>query len=296
MGEHSINYEKNRFPVLERSDNGDIIITDSRDDPRMTLVISEWAEKGNSSCLNGFAIMVGEEWMLINGDHNITSLFHNGNLVPSGLPADEMASAAERPLPVMESFEDVCILVSDTASLYKDTVVEKAARIWVVCSPHMMFVADYIVSRQPVRLDTSFFINNSGNGLTVNVYNQHRLVLRRSKEALKLFQALNYVDDKEAETTLVCKSVSAEQHGDLCEASRESAIYGWTCDQTGCVHQRIYTFMMDAEKEIKFWHMRQADEFIRLEAPDHENTLDFRFTKDGFYVRRNGRTRCWNCL
>lgn len=292
MSEYSINNENSGFPVLERSENGDIIITDSREDPRMKLIISEWAEKGNRSCPDGFALTVGEEGMLIKGDQNITSLFHNNSLIFPTLSA----SAGERPLPVMESFEDVCILVSDIASLYKDTVVEKAARIWVVCSPHMIFAADIIVSAEPVRLDTAFFVNNSGNGLTVNVYNQHRLVLRRGTEALKLFQALNYVDDKEAETTLVCKSAYAEQPGDRCEASRESAIYGWTCDRTGCVHQRVCTFMMDAEKKIKSWHMRQVDGFIRLEAPDHENTLDFRFTKGGFSVRRNGRTGCWDCI
>lgn len=302
MSEYNIDHEKGGLPSLKRLDSGEIIIADSRDDSRMTLVISERPERADRSaqkysCLNGFALTVGDERMLINGGQNRMSLFHNNSLVQPNLLTDDQASAAERPLFIIESFEDVFILVSDAAFLYNNTVVEKAARIWVVCNPNMMFVADYVASKQPVRLDTKFTINNEGNAVNINVYNQHRLVLRKGKEALKLFLALNCVDGETTETTLAVGSDYTDPHSESCEASQESAsIYGWTCDRAGCVHQRIHTFMMDAEKEIKFWHLRQTDEFVRLEAPDHENTLDFRFTEDGFSVRRNGRTRCWCCL
>ena len=42
--------------------------------------------------------------------------------------------------------------------------------------------------------------------------------------------------------------------------------------------------------------MIQEEDFIRLEAPDHENTLDFKFTEDGFAVRRKGSTGFWKLI
>lgn len=302
MSEYYIDHENSGLPSLKRMDSGEITIADSRDDSRMTLVISERHEKADHSAqigswLNGFALTVGDEQILINGGQNGISLFHDNSFVKPTLLTVNQDYATERPVVIIESFEDVLILVSDAAFLYNNTVVEKAARIWVVCNPNMMFVADYVASKQPVRLDTKFTINHEGNTVNINVYNQHRLVLRKGKEALKLFQALNCVDGKAVETTLCLGSNCEDPRRESCEASPKSAsVYGWTCDRAGCVHQRIHTFMMDAEREIKFWHLRQTDEFVRLEAPDHENTLDFRFTEDGFFVRRNGRTRHWCCL
>ena len=70
-------------------------------------------------------------------------------------------------------------------------------------------------------------------------------------------------------------------------------IYRWVCKEGGICQHRIHTFMMDEEKYIQKWHMRQVGEFIRLEAPDHVNTLDFKFTDNEFAVRRNDVTGVW---
>lgn len=257
----------------------------------------------------------------------------SGRLVPEG-------ERYVNQLLVYEAFQDVQIVVSDAAGLYGEAgphseagqhgaakphgeagsgmhveqapgreqcadkvdrgPVKKAIRIWVICMPHMMFVADYVVSEEPLGLETNFVMNNEDNRLKTNVYNAHRLVFRRGSEAMKLFNGLNLVDGREVETMLsfdwTCVhhryGIQPNSPGQGKEGS--GLIYRWSSPGEGLVHQRVHTLMMDEEKNIKYWHMRQADDFIRLEAPDHEDTLDFRFTKEGFAVRRKGQIRCWS--
>ena len=202
-------------------------------------------------------------------------------------------------LQVFEAFEDAWIIVSDAVKLYDKEYVEKAVRIWVFTMPNMMFVADYVVGKKPLKLETNFVLNNEDNKLKTNVYNAHRLVFRRGSEALKLFNPFNQVDGENVETELLFDWTFAHHRYGIQPNSQGQAkegsglIYRWTTNAEGYVLKRIHTLMMDEEKNIKYWHLREADDFIRLEAPDHENTLDFKFTENGFSVRRKGQTKAW---
>ena len=177
-----------------------------------------------------------------------------------------------------EKFEDTLVIVSDVTSLCDEKVVKKAMQIRVICMPNMMFEADYVETCEPVSLETRFILNNEDNQLKNNVYHKQKLVFRRGAEALKLFNVQNTIDDKVSDTELV---VEADH------------IYRWTGKEEGCKLCRIHTFMMDEEPKIQGWHLRETEDFLRLEAPDHTDVLDFKFTEDGFAVRRNGKTKCW---
>lgn len=177
-----------------------------------------------------------------------------------------------------EKFEDTLVIVSDVTSLYEEKVVKKAMQIRVICMPNMMFEADYVETYEPASLETRFILNNEDNQLKTNVYNKQKLVFRRGAEALKLFNVQNTIEDKVSDTELV---VEADH------------IYRWTDKEEGCKLCRIHTFMMDEEPKIPGWHLRETEDFLRLEAPDHMDVLDFKLTDDGFAVRRNGKTKCW---
>jgi len=177
-----------------------------------------------------------------------------------------------------EKFEDVLVIISDVTSLCDEKLVKKAMQIRVICMPNMMFEADYVEAYEPVSLETRFVLDNEDNQLNTHVYNEQRLVFRKGNEALKLFNVQNTLDDKVTDTELV---VEADH------------IYRWTDKEEGCKLCRIHTFMMDEEPKIRGWHLRETEDFLRLEAPDHTDVLDFKFTENGFAVRRNGNTKCW---
>ena len=177
-----------------------------------------------------------------------------------------------------ETFEDTLVIVSDVTSLYEEKVVKKAMQIRVICMPNMMFEADYVEAAEPISLETRFVMNNEDNQLNTHIYNEQKLVFRRENEALKLFNAQNMVDSRIADTDLI---VEAEH------------IYRWLDKEEGRKLCRVHTFMMDEEPKIKGWHLIEKDEFLRLEAPERANVLDFRFTEAGFEVRRNGVIKSW---
>ncbi len=177
-----------------------------------------------------------------------------------------------------EKFEDTLVIVSDVTSLYDEKVVKKAMQIRVICMPNMMFETDYVEAYEPASLETRFVLNNEDNQLKTNVYNKQKLVFRRGAEALKLFNVQNILDDKAMDTELVVE-------GDH--------IYRWVDKEEGYKLCRIHTFMMDEEPKIPGWHLRETEDFFRLEAPDHIDVLDFKLTENGFAVRRNGKTKCW---
>lgn len=177
-----------------------------------------------------------------------------------------------------EKFEDTLVIVSDVTSLCDEKLVKKAMQIRVICMPNMMFEADYVETCEPVQMETRFVLNNEDNLLKTNVYNKQKLVFRRGNEALKLFNVQNTIDDKASDTELVVEA---------------DYIYRWTDKAEGCKLCRIHTFMMDEEPKIPGWHLREMEDFLRLEAPDHIDVLDFKLTENGFAVRRNGKTKCW---
>ena len=202
-------------------------------------------------------------------------------------------------LNIFENFQDTWVVASDGAKLYEGDLVKKAVRIWVLCLPGMMFVADYVLSEEPLRLSSGFVMNNEDNRLNAHIYNPSRLVFRRGAEAVKLFLAKHVVDKAEADSelsfdwTFVHRRYTIQPNGP--EQGREGSglIYRWTGKTEGREQYRIHGLMMDREEMIKEWHMREEGGFIRLEAPDHENTLDFQFTPEGFAVRRHGLTGYW---
>ena len=177
-----------------------------------------------------------------------------------------------------EKFEDTLVIVSDVTSLCEERFVKRAMQIRVICMPNMMFEADYVETNEPTSLETRFILNNEDNQLKTNVYNKQKLVFRRGAEALKLFNVQNIIDDTASDTELVVEA---------------NHIYRWADKAEGCKLCRIHTFMMDEEPKIPGWHLRETEDFLRLEAPDHIDVLDFKLTEDGFAVRRNGNTRCW---
>lgn len=176
-----------------------------------------------------------------------------------------------------EKFEDTIVIVSDTTSLYKE-VVKKAIQIRVICMPNMMIEADYVEAEEPVQLETRFVLDNEDNQLNTNIYNKQKLVFRKGDEALKLFNVQNTVEGKATDTEL---NVEAEN------------IYSWIDEETGLKLCRVHTFMMDEEPNIKYWHLKEEGDYLRLEAPDHNDVLDFKFTESEFVLRRNGKTKCW---
>lgn len=314
-----------KLPLVKRFEAGHILARDNWDNPRMTLAIAAGADEMNISChkhpdQNSFLLTVGKERMLIDPgvccyrlwswqnakherSHNVTSLFKGDELIPQQLVSGKFNVNPGRflnQLKIFERFQDVWIIVSDAVKLYDTSIVEKAVRIWVVCMPNMMFVADYVVSKEPVRLETSFVLNNEDNKLRTNVHDTYRLVFRRGLEAMKLFHALNIVDGKESQAELVYDwtfahhraSSQPNQPGQAKEGS--GLIYRWVGKEEGHIHNRLHTFMMDEENRIQKWHMRKPDDFIRLEAPDLINTLDFKFTEEGFAVRRNNQVGFWS--
>ena len=313
-----------KLPTVKRFENGHILARDNWDEPRMMLAIAAGAKEMNLSAhkhpdQNSFMLTVGKERMLIDPgvccyrlwswqnakherSHNLATFYRGDELIPQHqLSGKNTPGSGEylNELRVFERFEDAWVVVSDAAKLYDKTVIEKAIRIWVVCMPNMLFVADYVVSKEPIRIETSFVVNNEDARLRTNVHDTHRLVFRRGTEAMKMFNVLNLVDGKEVLTELAYDwtfahhraSSEPNQPGQAKEGS--GLIYRWGCKEGGICQHRIHTFMMDEEKYIQKWHMRQVGEFIRLEAPDHVNTLDFKFTDNGFAVRRNDVTGVW---
>lgn len=316
--------EEAKLPTVKRFENGHILARDSWDGPRMQLAIAAGAQEMNLSGhkhpdQNSFLLTVGKERMLIDPgvccyrlwswqnakherSHNVATFFKGDELIPQHQLSGKNSAEPGRylnQLKVFEQFQDAWVVVSDAAMLYDPAVIGKAVRIWVMCMPNMLFVADYVVSKEPIRMETSFVMNNEDACLRTNVHDTHRLVFRRGLEAMKMFNVLNMVDGKEIPTELAYDwtfahhraSSQPNQPGQAKEGS--GLIYRWTCGTEGTELYRLHTFMMDEEKYIQKWHMRQTEEFIRLEAPDHVNTLDFRFTEEGFAVRRNGVTSFW---
>ena len=314
-----------KLPTVQRFQVGHILARDSWEKPRMLLAIGAGAEEMQISShkhpdQNSFLLMVGKERMLIDPgmccyrlwsqqqakaetSHNVIGLFKDGQCLSQHTVSAKMTADAGQyinHLQVFEAFQDAWVAVSDAAALYAGDIVEKAIRIWVFCMPNMMFVADYVVSKEPLKLETSFVLNNEDNQLKTNVYNAHRLVFRRGTEALKLFNPMNLVDGKVVETELAYDWTYAHHQYGIQPNSpgqgKEGSglIYRWTCGLEGRMLHRLHTFMMDEEKHIKYWHMKQVDDFIRLEAPDHENVLNFKFTEEGFAVCRKGQTKQWS--
>lgn len=318
-----ISPQQAKLSKVQRFRCGHILARDNWEKPRATIAIAAGMEEMQISShrhpdQNSFLVTVGEERMLIDpgmccyrlwsqqsaraeNSHNVITLFKDGHPVPQQNVSAKMTADTVRrinKLQIYEAFEDARIVVSDAAELYEN--VKKAVRIWVFCMPGMMFMADYVVSEEPLQLSTSFVMNNEDNKLKTNVYNAHRLVFRRGTEALKLFNPLNLVDGKEVETELEYDWTYAHhRYGIQPNSSGQGKegsglIYRWICNQGGNELRRLHTLMMDEEKNIKYWHLRQVDDFFRLEAPDHEDTLDFRFTEEGFTVRRKGQTKHWS--
>ena len=316
--------EDAKVPLVNRFENGQVIVRDSWKNPRMMLAIAAGSKEMNISShrhpdQNSFLLTVGKEQMLIDPvflcsrlwscknacserSHSVISLFRGQDMLPQHLVSTKFGVDSGRyfnEMKVFECFQDTLILVSDVAKLYESTKVEMAVRIWVICMPNMMFVADYILAKIPLCLETNFVLNNEDNKLLTHVYNTQRLVLRRGAEAMKLFMVLNSTDGKDTQTELVSDWTFAHHHSSRQPNSPEQVkegsgqIYRWTCKEKGLEHRRVHSLMFDEEKNIKWWHMIQEDDFIRLEAPDHENTLDFKFTEDGFAVRRKGSTGFW---
>ena len=284
--------EEANLSLVKRFDIGHILVRDHWNNPRMQLAIAAGADGMNTSShrhpdQNSFLLTMGKERMLIDPgtccyrlwswknakderSHSVISLFKDHELLLQHLVSAKDGAGYLNKLQIFESFKDTWIVASDAAGLYDSEVVEKAVRIWVICMPNIMFVADYVVAKEPLSLETSFVVNNEDAKLFTMVHSAQDLEFRRGSEVLRLCNTVNLVDGIEIPTELVYdwtfahhrSSSQPNQPGQAKEGS--GLIYRFHCGQEGKELHRVQRFVMN-----------EGDE-----------DLDFKFVKNGFEVQR----------
>ena len=295
-----ISREEANLPLVKRFDIGHILARDHWSNPGMQIAIAAGADRMNTSShrhpdQNSFLLTMGKERMLIDPgtccyrlwswenakderSHSVISIFKDHELIPQHLVSAKDGDGYLNKLQIFEPFLDTWIVASDAAGLYDSEVVEKAVRIWVICMPNRMFVADYVVAKEPICLETSFVVNNEDAKLFTKVNSAQDLEFRRGSEVLRLCNMVNLVDGEEAPTELVYdwtfahhrSSSQPNQPGQAKEGS--GLIYRFHCDREGRELHRVHRFVMN-----------EGDEDLNL-----------KFVKNGFEVQRKNKVKIFS--
>ncbi|MGC5170084.1 heparinase II/III domain-containing protein [Microbacterium sp. DT81.1] len=152
--------------------------------------------------------------------------------------------------------------------------ITRARRTWITLLPHVVLIVDDIASTLPVKVETSFVLNDRDHGLRVNQATATRLVLRRGEAAAKFFRL-------SAETDAAPVSGSADRRWtalhDIYQPQpnaptqgREGSgvVYSYR-NAAGTRHRAVYSIVLDDEAVIRGWHVDVADDgTVLIERPD----------------------------
>lgn len=300
-------------------DGGHVIARDQWKDTRAVVAMAAGykpynvtAHRHQDQC--SFQLVIGKERMLIDpghccyrlashhkscdeSSHNTYSIWKNGQPLKQKSVSGNLfidAPIGNHRL-YNQYIGDVLLVASDMADLYNDTI-KKAARFWIMNLPHMMFIIDVVEADEPISLCSHFVANNRNNELDVHIYNSHRLVLRRGKEALKLFEMYSETDGQPSDTKLDFgwSYVHDFYHplpNQIGQGKEGSGLtYLWKSKEEGKKQIRIHTLAMDEEENIKKWHViNKEDGYIRIESPNPSEYLDVKIIGDEIFVRQPNR-------
>lgn len=294
--------------------NGQIIVRDEWENTRTVVALQAGYQPQNATGhrhrdQNSFQLVIGRERMLVDPGHccyrlkaqqeAVSDYAHNTiTIKKDGVPLEQeevtgninQRQLAKNHLLWNHSWNHIQLVASDMGELYGGTV-ERAVRVWVMNLPHQMMTIDLVKTLEPTTLCTHFNVNNRDNKLQEHIYSDHRLVLRRNSQALKLFEMQSMVDGVKTDSTFDFdwSAMHAYYHPLPNQAGqgKEGSLkrYCWE-DIPGKEHIRIHTFVMDTSEEIVRWHVLElADGWIRMENPSGDQWIDVKAKMDRITIR-----------
>ncbi|MFD8153115.1 heparinase II/III family protein [Streptomyces sp. NPDC059720] len=162
----------------------------------------------------------------------------------------------------------------DLADSYPASVL-RAERSWITVLPHIVIVLDDIVAAEPVTVESRFLLNDRDHALRVNQAADAKLVLRRGAAAAKFFVLRS--EDDGGQTTPAFERSWATVH-DIYQPQPNSptqgregsgVLCGVTAPRPSRRHRAAYSIVLDAESEIRGWHVGIDDSgVVDVERPD----------------------------
>lgn len=301
--------EEAGLPKLLSFAAGQIICRDRWNEPRTVVAL----QAGYKACnvdshrhldQNSFQVVIGKERMLVDPghccyrlmsqaksadetSHSTISIFKDNNLIRQKKVQGNIFDGYSigNKLLYNRSYDDTHVIASDMAGLY-DSFIRNAIRIWVMKLPNCMFVIDFVEADEPIQLACRFVANNKDNKLKVDIMDNHRILLRRGGEALKLYSLYSLTDGNITNTSLEFDWTYVHDfyHPLPNRAGQgkggSGLTYVWRGLGKGKQQLLVHALMMESEDDIHGWDAMVEDGVFQIISSNGKGSLKVKFDEN----------------
>lgn len=186
--------------------------------------------------------------------------------------------------------DGVSIVGNDCAGAY-GAPLTRAARFWILCGAHALFIVDHVQASRPVQTTWNWLLNNRDGGLDLKLL-PDRLVARRGAVGMKLFHGAGGRGPQ-----LAHGWVHDAYHplpGQLGEgASGSGQIVRWTDRERRAEVLAVHAIAMDGYGAIAGWHLKPRDAATVLEGPGAGERWSLTAGADALALREEITGRTW---
>jgi hypothetical protein len=158
---------------------------------------------------------------------------------------------------VAESIGRVRVIGHDAAAGYGEPI-EFAARFWILCGAHALFVVDMIRATRPFKATYNWLLNDRDDLLDLKPVPPDRVVARRGQCGMKLFHlgdgrfggpVYSFVHD--------CYHPLPDERGE--GHSGSGLIVRWTDAEPATARTSVHAVALDGYGEVAWWHLWDHD-------------------------------------
>ncbi|MBW7456129.1 hypothetical protein ACFOLF_03485 [Paenibacillus sepulcri] len=170
------------------------------------------------------------------------------------LPVEEALKKAGAVLPLkparmVTERDGIEVIRSDAAELYGYPII-KAERIWITAMSHTLFIIDRLKAERPVRVVSSFMLNDDDNRMKVKAAAETKLVLRRNAAGMKFFQVSAASGGEASRSSLWIGDTPYSGPVEM-----NASTFRFTGDSCQTEHIHVYAAARDDTEAVKEWHI-----------------------------------------
>lgn len=172
----------------------------------------------------------------------------------------------------------VSLVGSEAAALY-GAPMESFQRFWILCGSHALFVIDHIRATEPVRTAWHWLLNNRDGELNYKRASSDRMVVRRGKAGMKLFNDPR-ATAKTEEHAYVHDLYHTKPGGPGEGKPGSGLLVTWMEDQPQRSRIAVHAIAVDSYGAIAGWHLKRDDHACGLEGPGTQEYWQVRTEAD----------------
>ena len=296
------------IPELAAFTGGDSFARDSWEAPQTILAVHGPADSPASAAhahgdLNSFILVHQNERLLVDPGHSacrdlmyeqdISTRTHNTCTFTEGSTLIEQNTVSpqvdspphargKRLLLAREGA--LTVIATDAAAAYGEPI-RTFTRFWMLCGSHALFIVDHIKTDRPVKTTWNWLFNNRDNQLDLKLVPPDRLVARRGKVGMKLFNLGKHQLYGPIHAHVHDAVPTRPGHSGT-GASGSGQLVRWNETEETRERTAIHAICVDTLGRAASWHLFQSGDEYALESPNaQENWVLSGSIEQGFTIQ-----------